>query len=183
MRTLAAATSVHCAEAWNLAAAELKFVCSLTHKTQRTLHRCHCTNSRPLRAVTPSSEHAADIDWLGRAGSYPLSSLDGPHQKAQGPDQAPEGVARLGVSHLHRRRLHWDRLNASLGSRWRKANARNLRAGALMKRGTERILVRIVELVTVLAFVAGVMTCARMNPDYSDTPQEERERGSGRPTY
>ena len=32
----AAATSVHCAEAWNLAAAELKFVCSLT--SQNSAH-------------------------------------------------------------------------------------------------------------------------------------------------
>ena len=48
---------------------------------------------------------------------------------ARGPDQAPEDVARLGVPHLHRRRLYGDRLNAGLGSRRRKANARELREG------------------------------------------------------
>ena len=47
------------------------------------------------------------------------------HQKAQGPDQAPEGVARLGVSHSTA--PCGDRLNASFGPHRRKANARNLR--------------------------------------------------------
>jgi hypothetical protein len=50
-------------------------------------------------------------------------------KKVQGPDQAPEGVARLGESHLHRRHLYGGRLNAGLGSPWRKANARELREG------------------------------------------------------
>jgi hypothetical protein len=36
LRMRAAATSVHCAEAWNLAAAELKLVCNLT--SQNSAH-------------------------------------------------------------------------------------------------------------------------------------------------
>jgi len=50
-----------------------------------------------------------------------------PHQKAQGPDQAREGVARLAVPHLYRRQLYGGGANASFGARWRTANARNLR--------------------------------------------------------
>src|SRR5207344_3091712 len=50
-------------------------------------------------------------------------------QKAKSPDQAPKSVARLGVSHLHRRQVYGDRLNAGLSSRWREANARELREG------------------------------------------------------
>ena len=41
----------------------------------------------------------------------------------------PEGVARLGVSHLHRRRLYGDQTNAGFGAHRRTANARNLREG------------------------------------------------------
>ena len=41
----------------------------------------------------------------------------------------PGDQARLGVPYLHRRHIHGDRLNAGLGSRRRKANARNLREG------------------------------------------------------
>jgi hypothetical protein len=41
----------------------------------------------------------------------------------------PGDQARLGVPHLDRRHLYGDRLNASLGPRWRKANARDLREG------------------------------------------------------
>ena len=52
-------------------------------------------------------------------------------QKAQGPDQAPEGVAGLSVPHLHRGQVHGDRADAGFDSRWREANAgqRTLKQG------------------------------------------------------
>ena len=52
-----------------------------------------------------------------------------PHQKAQGPDQAPNDVARLGVPHLYRQHVYGNGANEGVGPRWRKANARDLREG------------------------------------------------------